>query len=279
MIGKNTLLGMELFSDEIENAFIFHIPHARTEIPDQFMSDFMDANVVEEEIELLTDFATDKIFDIGELSKVIFPYSRVFCDVERLDDKDEVMYKYGRGFYYTKTDSGELLRNNVNGNKALIHKDYYQHHHKKLTDLVHKKLGESGFALIVDCHSFSDLPFKSDMEQGLQRPDFCIGTDDFHTPEWLTKMVRGFLLQQGYSVEINYPYKGTIVPLEFYQKNDQVHSIMIEVNRKLYMKGNHVIPEKVEKLNEMFSNLFLVGEVSGNAHSENHDGKGAMNQE
>ena len=34
---------------------------------------------------------------------------------------------------------------------------------------------------------------------------------------------------------INKPYEGTLVPMAFYKKDRQVESIMIEVNRSLYM--------------------------------------------
>lgn len=258
MIGANTILGMDLFSDEFENSLIFHIPHAMTEIPEQFKSDFVGAELMDNEIKLLTDFATDEIFNIDNTSKIVFPYSRIFCDVERLDDENEVMFEYGRGFYYTKTDSGELLRENLNGNKELIHRDYYLKHHETLTNLVDQKLKEEGFALIIDCHSFSDTPFNSDIEQGGERPDFCIGTDGYHTPKWLEDMVYDYLIQQGYSVEINHPYEGTIVPMKHYKTNDEVHSVMIEVNRKLYMDGGIVNDSKVKELNQLLSRLFLV---------------------
>ncbi|TXD82145.1 N-formylglutamate amidohydrolase [Subsaximicrobium wynnwilliamsii] len=258
MIGYHTLLGMNSFSDEIEDSYIFHIPHSKTEIPDKFKSDFVSAELMENEIKLLTDFATDEIFTIGSLSKVVFPYSRIFCDAERLDDENEVMFEYGRGFYETKTDSGELLRENSNGNKAMIHSDYYLKHHETLANLVDQKLKDNGFPLIVDCQSFAAIPFKSDIEQGGERPDFCIGTDEFHTPKWLVDMAVAFLTNQGYSVKINFPYVGTIVPLKHYQVNDDVQSIMIEINRKLYIDDGFVNDSKVSKLNQLMSNLFLV---------------------
>lgn len=143
MLGANTILAMDLFSDEFESTLIFHIPHSKTEIPEQFKSNFVSRDVMENEIELLTDFATDEIFTISKTSKVIFPYSRVFCDVERLKDADEVMFEHGRGFYYTKTDAGELLRENLDGNKAVIYKDYYLKHHESLTNMVDKKLKDN----------------------------------------------------------------------------------------------------------------------------------------
>ena len=258
MIGANTILGMDLFREEWENSLIFHIPHSKTEIPKQFKHDFVSVELAEKEIELLKDFATDEIFDISDTTKVIFPYSRIFCDVERLNDDDEVMLQYGRGFYYTNTDKGELLRENVNGNKQLIYDNYYLKHHKTLTDLVDEKLKTNVFAVLIDCHSFPDTPLISDLEQARERPDFCIGTDAFHSPPWLVDMVKLFLTEKGFSVKLNSPYKGTIVPLKHYQKNTNVYSVMIEINRKLYMEGKFVNPEKVKTLNKILSELFLL---------------------
>ena len=41
--------------------------------------------------------------------------------------------------------------------------------------------------------------------------------------------------EMGYSLLINKPYQGTLVPMEFFGKEHRVASIMIEINRSLYM--------------------------------------------
>ena len=41
----------------------------------------------------------------------------------------------------------------------------------------------------------------------------------------------------GFSVRDNRPFAGTIVPLRFYGKDARVWSVMIEVNRGLYLQG------------------------------------------
>jgi N-formylglutamate amidohydrolase len=56
-------------------------------------------DLVENEINLLTDWATDKIFDVVGTKKLIAPFSRIFCDVERFEDDFEELYKVGRGFF------------------------------------------------------------------------------------------------------------------------------------------------------------------------------------
>lgn len=46
-----------------------------------------------------------------------------------------------------------------------------------------------------------------------------------------------FFIVRNFSTAINSPYGGTIVPLRHYEKDNRVMSIMIEVNRGLYLKN------------------------------------------
>jgi N-formylglutamate amidohydrolase len=256
-ININTILGMDLFKDKLRKSLIFHIPHSKTEIPNEFKSDFVDEDLTNREIDLLTDFATDEIFSIKDTSKIVFPYSRVFCDVERLSDDQEVMFKVGRGFYYTQADCGKELRILNEFNKQKVYDNYYLKHHNELTNLVDKKLEENSFAVIIDCHSYSDKPFQTDLVCDNNRPDFCLGTDSFHTPKWLVDMIYIQLINLGYSVEINSPYEGTIIPLKHYKKDENVYSVMIEINRKLHMDNDYKVNnDMVKKLNNIINSLF-----------------------
>jgi len=229
------------------NHLILHIPHASTHIP--FVDGF-NLSLIEAEQQLLTDWETDKIFDVPEVTKLICGFSRIFCDVERLPDEMESMYQFGRGFFYTHTDNGKELRREIHQIKNRIYEDYYLKHHRSLNAAVVEKLNQYNRLLIIDCHSFSDEPFKTDLDKNTGRPDICIGTDNFHTPNRLTECMVAFFLNKGYSVRVNSPYSGTIVPLEFYKKEPKVKSIMIEINRKLYMQINgEIISAKVKELN------------------------------
>src|SRR5690554_1315333 len=110
MIKSNSLLSRSLFADNFSRSILLHIPHSQTVIPDEYLSNYCSNQLLHEEIHKLTDHATDLIFDTPDVEKLVFEYSRVFCDVERLDDENEVMFRFGRGFYYTKTDDGRDLR-------------------------------------------------------------------------------------------------------------------------------------------------------------------------
>jgi len=256
-IAFDTLNQIDLFSDNIKpfnkNELIFHIPHSSSIIPDK--TGYVSDELIETEIEKLTDWYTDIIFDVDNTDKLIADFSRVYCDVERFEnDLFEPMAKFGRGFFYTHTDCGKLLRTETDNNKLSVLK-VYNKHHKKLTELTQTKLNEYGKAIIIDCHSFTDIPFNTDLDKTENRPDICIGTDNFHTPEHLKLFVANKFGELGYSVEINFPYVGTIVPIDYYNKNN-IQSIMIEINRKLYMENNKTQWDNVHKLNSDINYIF-----------------------
>ena len=210
---------------------ILHIPHSSTYIPLDIEFDKKD---ISEDIERMTDWYTDDLFDNGAHTVVKLEVSRLVCDVERFIE-NEAMDAVGMGICYTVDSFGETLRTVSDEEKNRIINQYYIPHHEKLYDAVKDELEENGQVMIVDCHSFSNeqLPHESSGE----RPDFCIGSDSYHTPAQLVIRLQEELKILGYTSIVNEPFAGTIVPMEYYQMNDNVKSIMIEVNRSLYMNN------------------------------------------
>lgn len=238
------------------NQCIFHIPHSSPIIPDN--SFFVNDQIMQDEMNLLTDWATEKIYDVPGGANVTAHFNRVFCDVERLPDKDESMYLKGMGIYYTLTDDGALLRTENENHKKRIIENFYIPHHQKLTDAVGNKLKSGEITIIFDCHSFSSVPLRRELQQELNRPDICLGTDEYHTPSWLIDTLTSHFENHGFTVALNKPYVGTIVPLSYYRKEKRVLSIMIEINKKLYMneKTFQVNEGQVQKLNEIIRMFF-----------------------
>jgi len=224
----------------MKKQLILHIPHSSIHIP------FYDGYVcgresLQNEIMLLTDWFTDDLFYSAKDKMVVAGFSRIFCDVERFaDDHREPMAKAGMGVCYETFDAGGDMRTVTPALKQRILEKYYFPHHQRLTDTVSEQLQQFDRALILDCHSFSDTPFIRDPDQQPNRPDICIGTDRFHTPKDLIDLSVDYFQERGYKVKINSPYSGTIVPIAYYGKDKRVQSMMIEVNRKLYLtdQGN-----------------------------------------
>jgi len=242
-----------IFQDFIKNQFIIHIPHSSVNIP--FTTGF-NTKILQQEIDKLTDWKTDEIFKVDGITTIKAEFNRVFCDVERFEDSKELMAQKGRGFFYTLSDLGETLRTNKGNIKEKIYKEFYIPYHKKFTEITKNKLNHFKTVYILDAHSFSDIPFNTDIDKTMPRPDICIGTDKFHTPSFLTNYIYNIFKKEGYTIKINSPYSGTIIPKEFYG-NENVKSIMIEINRKLYLDSNNkVIENNVKKINEIINKIF-----------------------
>ena len=235
---------------------ILHIPHSSTNIPS--LEGYVDDKTkIENEIIKLTDWYTDELFHSDYDEMIVTPFSRLFCDVERFEnDEDEIMSKVGMGVLYERFDDDEVLRTITPQYRKNVILDYYQVHHHRLTQVVTTQLEQMGSVLIIDCHSFPSTPLFKAIEQPNNPPDFNIGTDPFHTPTELTKIAIDYFNNLGYSCGLDWPYSGTIVPMEYYKKNKNVYSIMLEVNRKLYLNEptneKSVEFEKIKKVIQGF---------------------------
>jgi len=211
---------------------------------------------LQSELLAMTDAHTDRLFTCTGATRIVFPFSRLVVDPERLlYDHQEPMSGVGMGVIYTRTSKGERLRRNLTSDerKRLIN-SYYKPHHERLRNAVEVELASQDLALIVDCHSFPRRPLPCDSDQSVPRPDFCVGTDTFHTPEELKRNLIEAIRREGFSVEENRPFAGTIVPSECCRVDQRVRSIMIEVCRDLYME------EETGSISERFFQIHLAVE-------------------
>jgi len=232
---------------------ILHIPHASIEtLGKKFLCD------VDLELERMTDIGTDRLFNYPDATKIIFPISRLLCDVERFeDDVMEEMAKKGMGVCYTTNSFGKPLRVIHSGEREEIIEKYYRPHHQALSEAVEDALQKRGNALIVDCHSFSNLPLPHENSQTTPRPHICIGTDDYHTSEILVTTTVKFFEDCGYSVAVNNPFSGTLIPMKYYHLDQRVEGIMIEVNRDLYKDDFSEVQNNILRLLSILNIKYL----------------------
>lgn len=217
---------------------ILHIPHSSQHIPEEIRDQFLLSDrELKEENRRIVDHFTDELFNNKNLFKIVSPVSRLVCDVERFkDDEKEPMSKIGMGMIYTMALDGTKLRREMTDfEKDSIVEKYYDYPQSLMNRKVEEYLINKNKTLIIDCHSFPSEPFPYEEVIISPRPDICIGTDSFHTPEKLQIFVFEYFSKLGYSVSINHPFQGCYVPNGYYQKNEKVESIMIELNRSLYM--------------------------------------------
>ena len=239
-------------------SIILHIPHASKHIPDKYLKYFtLSKKDLQFELLKMTDHFTDELFNVlgDNIHQIKFPISRLLVDVERFEtDELEPMFKVGMGCIYEKTHDGHSLKNVEHIKDELINK-FYKTHHENFTKIVDAKLKENNKVLIIDCHSFPKHPLPYELNQDIDRPEICIGTDNFHTSEKLKESFGQLFEDLNFTVKYNEPFKGSIVPLKFYNKEIRVQSIMIEVRRDLYM--NEQSGEKNEYFVEIQNKLNL----------------------
>src|ERR1700722_18035376 len=100
----------------MENAqiVVLHIPHSSRYVPaDERSAIRLNNQALNVELLRMTDAYTDLLFPPTpvEAGRVVFPLSRLICDVERFpSDETEPMAARGMGVTYTRTSLGEVLR-------------------------------------------------------------------------------------------------------------------------------------------------------------------------
>jgi len=224
----------------LKSSWVIHLPHASTIIPAAVRPELLlsDQDLALEVLRM-TDHLTDELVAaaLSTAQRVCFPVSRLVLDPERFPiDADEPMSRVGMGVIYERTSHGALLR--LPPTPAVRQRrleTYYAPHHAALEASVASALERHGWCAILDMHSFPSRPLPYELDQASDRPDICIGTDEFHTPAPLAdEFVRRFSAE-ALAVARNRPFSGTMVPMRYFRNDRRVMSIMIEVNRRLYL--------------------------------------------
>lgn len=224
---------------------ILHIPHSSTHVPEGYS---LDAN--QEDFNMLTDWYTNELFYHPFSEKLVFKHSRLFCDVERYrDNSKEEKYKEGQGVVYTKGINNRTIRDTRDDDEEEIKINYYDKWHREFNIAINRELTLFPTVVIVDCHSFNEMMTTS-------APDFCIGINDSNVPPVIDELMNK-IKEKGFTVELNTPYAGSMIP-EWYIGNEEVKTVMIEVNRKLYLDKYYNKSESFYYIKEFITELLSI---------------------
>ncbi|MFN7642256.1 MAG: N-formylglutamate amidohydrolase [Burkholderiales bacterium] len=220
---------------------VLHVPHDSTLVPDAVREQFLlSDDELQHELQRMTDHLTHALFAAPPCAVAVVraPVSRLVVDVERFeDDASEPMAERGMGVVYTMTSASAPLRRPLSAHEreALL-RDWYRPHHACLEAAVAEALAAHGRCLVIDCHSFPSeaLPYER-AEPSERRPDVCIGTDEFHTPEWLAESFLAAFDDGGWRVARDAPFSGALVPASRYRQEARVAAVMVEIRRGLYL--------------------------------------------
>ncbi len=237
------------------NKIILHIPHSGQKLPNIFWKNIcVEKKEVIDFAKQIADLKTDKLFGNNFYKKIIFKYSRVFCDVEKYeDDSKEEMSKFGMGVVYTKTNEKVKFANVTKHYKDLVLNKVYRPYHERLTQATQKLIDKYNQVIMIDCHSFSEnIIMFDDKKQNL--PDICIGYNT-NFNKTLIDTVNKYFTSLGYKTSFNYPYSGTMVPNNLNYNDGNFTSVMLEINKNLYLKNKQSFKKLQDELNLLYNIL------------------------
>ncbi len=218
----------------MKNNLLIHVPHSSLYIPEEYQRTALisQAELEEENLFMCDTGILELIPEALKENSVVFPYSRLYCDVERFRDGTEPMEAYGMGFIYTCDSRGrEIFRPDAAHREevALI----YNEHHDTLNRRTAAILESYGTCTIIDLHSFSDeAVYRMFGYSGC--PDVCIGVEPDFANDSLVEAIEAICRNLGYTTMINYPYKGSLVPNVYYASRDpRITSVMLEINKRV----------------------------------------------
>ena len=243
---------------------LIHIPHASLCLPPDFWRDVtVDRKIIEKDLRFMADYKVDELARDIDCHKIIAKYSRLYCDVERFqNDTDEPMVRLGMGVVYTYLPGGVQYRQVTSGRREEIIRQAYEPHHAQLNKLSQKIVNQHGSCMMVDLHSYSDDLVRKLFDYKENLPDVCLGYDD----EWFSEndalKLKMYIEKLGYSCALNYPYAGALVPMDFYRdKTPGLRSVMLEVNRRVYLEGGTVRQESVRNIGKIIK--YIANELQG----------------
>ena len=218
----------------MKNNILIHVPHSSLYIPDEYRRTALisQAELDEENLFMCDTGIIGLIPEALRENAVIFPYSRLFCDVERFRDGTEPMEARGMGYIYTHDSRGREMFRPSRAHREEVSR-IYDSHHNELNRQAKEILDEYGSCLIIDLHSYSDEAV--DRLVGYHNcPDVCIGTEPDYYDEDLIQGIITLCRGLGLTTAINYPYAGSLVPNAYYSKrNTGIVSIMLEINKRV----------------------------------------------
>ena len=217
---------------------LLHLPHDSTVIAPADRADYLisAADLAQEQLRL-TDWHTAALYAEGIPADgiVCAEVSRLVVDVERFaDDSLERCSAFGMGATYVQTCDGRPLRTLTPERRSELLDRYYWPHHHRLNESAAERLARFDRCVILDAHSFptGQLP----TQVGFSAPlEIGIGTQPGHTSPELRALAEDFFRAHGFTVGVDIPFSGAMVPNRYFGKEFRVQSLMIEVRRDLYM--------------------------------------------
>jgi N-formylglutamate amidohydrolase len=113
---------------------------------------------------------------------------------------------------------------------------YHRPYYAELAQNLERLKSGFGFVAQLSCHCMSAVGAPTHPDPGQDRPDFNLGNVNGKTcSKEFMAFVESTIKSLGYSVGVNFPYNGGELNARFGAPDKGVESIMVEINKKLFM--------------------------------------------
>jgi N-formylglutamate deformylase len=230
---------------------VFDSPHSGTTFPEDFT-----CNATEWQLRMNRDIFVDELFahvtDHGAgLLCALFP--RVFIDPNRnareIDPsmlaepwpeplKQTRKTKAGMGVIRKYIVKGTLMHDRPLGVAEVQSwiETYHAPYHRTLAEMVDRAHERHGAVWHINCHSTKSRGAAMNIDEGQMRADIILSDLEGKTtdPAFINLAAECFR-EKGYSISLNYPFRGAELIHRFGDPDNDRHSIQIEINRGLYI--------------------------------------------
>ena len=260
----------ELIRKNPDNPILITVPHAGNIYPDLFIKN-LKINLCE--VRRIEDYQSNKILDqideqmadiiIAQCSRAVVDLNRsrnaidhsMFTQVfEHEPVSEKQMIKYGLGVFPNIIFGKTILKNPLPFSYAIhMLEHYYDPFHKSLNKQIMYLSNIFGFCYHIDLHT---MPSKA-LLNFKKEPDIVLG-DNFgkSCSIGLINYFQNVFQENGFTVEVNNPYAGGFITRNYGNPSQGVHTIQIEINRKIYMDENKLSLKDMNIIQEIFAKIF-----------------------
>jgi len=260
----------ELIRKNPDNPILITVPHAGNIYPDLFIKN-LKINLCE--VRRIEDYQSNKILDqideqmadiiIAQCSRAVVDLNRsrnaidytMFSQVfEHEPVSEKQMIKYGLGVFPNKIFGKTILKTPLPVSYAThMLENYYDPFHKSLHKQIMYLYNIFGFCYHIDLHT---MPSKA-LLNFKKEPDIVLG-DNFgkSCSIGLPNYFQNVFKENGFTVELNNPYAGGFITRNYGNPSKGIHTIQIEINRKIYMDENKLSLKNIKILQEIFAKIF-----------------------
>jgi N-formylglutamate amidohydrolase len=227
------------------------IPHSANHLPEKIKGK-MQLN--EEDILRYYDAGAYELFNLNDFHVIHAKYSRLYCDLNR-DPKQKAGFTMEdrKGVIINKTYWGKDIYE-----KPLTKNEYSSRlkEHSRFFTEVGKIIKDKNIRFFITGHTMYSHPLQGNPTDANERKDIVLSNNDHQTCDEKTiNIMRECFEKQGYTVDINHPFKGGHQLTHFCDKNVlpgiqiefKIANIGDEKNLKLDRQKIKIHKEKVEK--------------------------------